>query len=365
MSAPVRDVVVIGAGISGLTAMRKLTDAGCDALCLEASERVGGRLLTATSSHGALDLGATWLWPNQQRVTRLMREVGIEIFPQYRTGDALVETALALQRTATVLRDHSWRYHGGAALLAQRLSALLPAGTLHMNTAVTRVQSEGPTLLRVDTGTDSFYTRQVIIAVPPALAAARIQFPAELPESVFQLARETPVWMGTATKVVVRYGSPFWRDQGLAGTALSALGPLQEVHDMSGPDGRPAALFGFASARDAAGLRDIATGALAQLRRLFGAPAASAEEIHVQHWSQQKWTAPPHVHELNNYSLLGHPHYTHPILHGRMHWAATETATEHPGHIEGALEAGERAARAALNYLRLTSATRRHHECSA
>ncbi|MEU4893055.1 FAD-dependent oxidoreductase [Streptomyces sp. NPDC044780] len=38
-----------------------------------------------------------------------------------------------------------------------------------------------------------------------------------------------------------------------------------------------------------------------------------------------------------------------PALGGRLHWASTETATGHAGHIEGALLSGERAARAILS----------------
>ena len=36
-------------------------------------------------------------------------------------------------------------------------------------------------------------------------------------------------------------------------------------------------------------------------------------------------------------------------MDGRLHWASTETATMTPGHIEGALVAGERAVRAILS----------------
>lgn len=38
--------------------------------------------------------------------------------------------------------------------------------------------------------------------------------------------------------------------------------------------------------------------------------------------------------------------FEHPALNGRLPWASTETSTDHAGHIEGALAAGERAARA-------------------
>jgi monoamine oxidase len=54
------------------------------------------------------------------------------------------------------------------------------------------------------------------------------------------------------------------------------------------------------------------------------------------------------VQQLADYWLLGHPLYQRPTLDGRLHWASTETATDHAGHIEGALAAGERAAQAVL-----------------
>ncbi|MFF4042092.1 FAD-dependent oxidoreductase [Streptomyces sp. NPDC001816] len=50
----------------------------------------------------------------------------------------------------------------------------------------------------------------------------------------------------------------------------------------------------------------------------------------------------------SDHSLLGHTLYRRPALDGRLHWASTETATDHAGHIEGALAAGERAAHAVL-----------------
>jgi len=56
----------------------------------------------------------------------------------------------------------------------------------------------------------------------------------------------------------------------------------------------------------------------------------------------------PAVQQLADYSVFGHPLHQRPTLDGRLRWASTETATQYAGHIEGALTAAERAARALM-----------------
>ncbi|MFD7403754.1 flavin monoamine oxidase family protein [Streptomyces sp. NPDC059866] len=194
----------------------------------------------------------------------------------------------------------------------------------------------------------------LVLAVPPALALERIDFRDALPADLVDLARSTPVWRGAVAKVVAQYPSAFWRKEGLAGAAFSRTGPLQELHDMSGPDGRPAALFGFAPAQVVGPGFEQAV--IAQLVRLFGPAAAGPETLQMQDWSSERWTAPPAVHRLADYSLFGHPLYQRPALGGRLHWASTETAARYAGHIEGALATGERAAHAVLSVSRARTA---------
>ena len=56
------DVVVIGAGAAGLAATEELIKAGKKVICLEASERIGGRAFTDNQIFGEpYDLGALWL----------------------------------------------------------------------------------------------------------------------------------------------------------------------------------------------------------------------------------------------------------------------------------------------------------------
>ncbi|MER8010300.1 FAD-dependent oxidoreductase [Streptomyces sp. NPDC094149] len=238
------------------------------------------------------------------------------------------------------------RFAPGADALARALAADLPADVVRPDAPVTAISRRTAGGLEVRTPSSVLCAEDVVVAVPPALALARIDFGSQMPPGLARLARTTPVWMGTVAKVVARYPAPFWRDAGLVGAAVSRTGPLRELHDMSGPGGRPAALFGFAPAQTVG--PDFEQAVTAQLTRLFGSAAAQPETLHIQNWSGEPWTAPPTVHHLTDYSLFGHPLYRQPALEGRLHWAATETATQYAGHIEGALAAAERAVTAAL-----------------
>ncbi|MVM29858.1 FAD-dependent oxidoreductase [Spirosoma sp. HMF4905] len=81
------DVLVIGAGYAGLTAMHELRKAGKNVLLLEARDRVGGRVWTKRFDDGAyVDLGGAWIGPTQDRLYALAREFGVETFKTYDEG---------------------------------------------------------------------------------------------------------------------------------------------------------------------------------------------------------------------------------------------------------------------------------------
>ena len=81
------DVAVIGAGLTGLSAARKLTAAGRSVHVIEADERVGGRVWTVKASDGTpLNWGATFVGPTQTRVLALAKELGVGTYKTYNTG---------------------------------------------------------------------------------------------------------------------------------------------------------------------------------------------------------------------------------------------------------------------------------------
>ena len=85
------DVVVVGAGISGLTAARRLVQAGVSSvIVLEASDRVGGRLRNEEAAPGVItEVGGQWVGPGQDRVLGLIDELGVELFPTFVEGKSI------------------------------------------------------------------------------------------------------------------------------------------------------------------------------------------------------------------------------------------------------------------------------------
>ncbi|CAM4563689.1 unnamed protein product [Lepidochelys kempii] len=82
-----KKVVIVGAGISGLTAAQLLKDAGCEVLILEASNRVGGRILTYRRNDWYAELGAMRL-PRDHRIVReYITKFKLKLNPFYNTND--------------------------------------------------------------------------------------------------------------------------------------------------------------------------------------------------------------------------------------------------------------------------------------
>lgn len=93
---PIREaeVVVVGAGLAGLSAARSLRSAGRDVVVIEARNRVGGRTLNEPIGDGKIvEIGAQWVGPTQDRVIGLIGELGLTTFPTHAAGTNLFERA--------------------------------------------------------------------------------------------------------------------------------------------------------------------------------------------------------------------------------------------------------------------------------
>ncbi|KAF8862384.1 amine oxidase, partial [Acephala macrosclerotiorum] len=86
------DVVVVGAGLSGLEAARNIQAAGLSVLVLEARDRVGGKTWSQnTDGKSKVDVGAAWINDsNQSRMWGMAKKYGLETVVQNTVGDCIL-----------------------------------------------------------------------------------------------------------------------------------------------------------------------------------------------------------------------------------------------------------------------------------
>jgi monoamine oxidase len=252
--------------------------------------------------------------------------------------DGLIDTAGGAQERRVV---------GGAQGLPLALAAALGERVV-LDAPVSDV-GWGPGGVTVTSRHGTLRASRAIIALPPPLTG-QLRYDPALPTPRHQLAQRMP--MGHAIKVNVAYDEPFWRAEGLSGQANSDRRRVGAVYDNTPPEGSPGVLVAFLEGRhaDAAAVLDEAARrelVLDDLAGYFGPRARSPIAYIERDWSTEAFTrgcygafAIPHA--LTRFG----PALRAPV--GPLHWAGTETATRWAGYIDGAIEAGRRAAAEAV-----------------
>ncbi|MBX7431105.1 FAD-dependent oxidoreductase [Mycobacterium sp. Y57] len=443
------DVVIVGAGISGLIAARTVLAAGLTPLVLEADQRVGGRILTEEVAPGLpVELGAQWIGDTHHRMFALAEELGVQTYPQYDQGEtsyqlvgsgvlrenefharfrgelAELEKVFRLldELAAEVPPDAPWRapraaewdaitagawYDGqGLSPVARTLLEICTVGILAVPTVevsflhllftiqtcgVTSelfAESEGgaqttrfvggtgeipnrlaaliadhlvldaPVLL-IEHGPDRVsvhcrggvvaHGRRVIVTLSPTLAG-RIMYDPPLPGVRDQLTQRTP--NASAMKAFFVYDEPFWRADGLNGQLISDVGPARMSNDTCIPGDDHGVILLFLEGEQARTYGRLPTderraALTAELVRHFGDRAARPEFYVDGEWADRQWTRG--CYNANCGPLVWTSYgsaLSAPI--GAIHWAGTDTATHWSAYMEGAVEAGERAAQAVI-----------------
>lgn len=351
-------VAVVGAGLAGLYAARLLDAARMDFRLLEARDRFGGRILSLDGTGGlsddGFDLGPSWFWPGMQpAMAALARELGLAVFPQRGEGDVLFErmSKEAVHRFHSIRQEpESMRLAGGTGALVKALVTALPPERLHLGSVVTNISitREGValTIPGADAPIEELVADQVILALPPRLLGRTVAFDPPIEPSTASLWQSTATWMAPHAKFFALYDRPFWRDQGLSGTAQSMVGPLVEIHDATTASGA-AALFGFlgvgADQRRSVGEDTLVGACLAQLGRLFGPEAVHPRATLFKDWAADPLTATEADRVGGAHPVPSRTPWVTGAWADRLSLGGSETSAREPGYLAGALDAAERA----------------------
>ena len=344
--------LIIGGGLSGLAIAHQLSREGQDWILLDSRDRLGGRILDAARDPDAgfdslgYDMGPAWIWPHQRRIHALAEQLGVDLVPQYADG-----TLVFQDQDGAVRRDLTFAPMAGTERVAGGLTRLIdalarpldPSRLLRAHRAETVTKTR--TGLRIKTSGDrGFDAAQVVLAIPPRLAAARMDLSEILDEDARRAMSAIPTWMANSGKIMARYDAPFWRNQGLSGDAISHRGPMMELHDATPYGGTGGALFGFLHPQIVAmnpPQDALLTAVRTQLGALFGPEAADPIAMSAKLWLSDGDTAVPADADSAGHPPGGLPKALKAAEADGLFFAGAEVARDDPGLLEGALAAAE------------------------
>jgi monoamine oxidase len=195
--------------------------------------------------------------------------------------------------------------------------------------------------------------KRTIVAISPTLAG-RIRYEPAMPPLRDALTQRMP--MGTAIKMMLVYDRPFWREEGLSGFALTDRDVPQLIYDNSPEDGSCGILLGFTEGLPARTWVSASAGerkeeAIRTAVGCFGQEASKPREFIEKSWMEEEFSRGCYAGTMTpgSWTTFGSA-LRAPV--GRVHWAGTETATYWSGYVEGAIQAGERAAEEVVVALR-------------
>lgn len=231
-----------------------------------------------------------------------------------------------------------FRFTGGAQALATALAeSIVDRVILACPVREITWQPEG---VVVRGGETEFQAEHVIVAVTPS-GLRNVRFDPELPADRTALHDSWQPVHGRKINVV--YDEPFWRQAGLSGSALADLGAVPGVIDVSPPSGEVGILATYVTVdeaeEDPAVRRRVVLAAFADM---FGPRALEPRAYVEKNWAEEPFTYGCEGGLTTGALTTARRLMKTPV--GRVHWAGVETADAWMGFMNGAVQAGERAA---------------------
>ncbi len=335
------DVIIVGAGLSGLSTAYQLKKAGVYCKILEAQSRLGGRIETI---YGKLDtpieMGATWFGEEHVNLLQLLSELNISYFEQHTEGISLFETMSfepPQQYFVPANSQSAYRIKGGTFSIIEELYQRIGKQNVVLNTEVIGIIEEENQIKIIDSLGKHHFCKHVIIALPPKVAIHAIQFTPNLSEDVSQVMKKTQTWMSGSVKFSIEYKKAFWKDNGFSGSIYSQSGLATEIYDHSNYENSKFALKGFLNGSAYHySQEERMEKVITQLKHYFGDEAGAFESYHDKIWDNKyiqpsgDTFLPPH---FNN----GHAVYRDSYMNGSLFFTGTETSNSFSGYMEGAI----------------------------
>ncbi|KAM5342004.1 hypothetical protein ACJ41O_015035 [Fusarium nematophilum] len=208
------DVVVVGAGLSGLKAAWEVQKAGFSCVVVEARDRVGGRTYSVDplGDGRTVDLGGAWINDtNQSEIHKLAQTLGLELVVQTTDGDVVYEDS-----------------EGGLSRAGYGVIPDSPEGVL------------------VSAARGDFRCKRLIFSAQTILYNS-VAFDPPLPPSKLELSKHNV--QSFSYKHVIIYAEPWWRAVGLSGAFMSFKGPISTSRDTSSDQKGQFSLTCFANGR--------------------------------------------------------------------------------------------------------------------
>lgn len=348
-----KEVLIVGAGLSGLTLAYLLSRHNISVTIVEASGRIGGRINTLKGKRETpLELGATWFSDMHLNLISLLQELGLHKYSQFTSGKSLFQTSSftpVQEFEVSPAEPPSYRIAGGTQTLTDALYSALQPDDILYNTPVVSIQEtqEG---LRVTTANHNEYTSdRVVLCLPPQLIASEIQFTPQLPDPVHAVLKTAQTWMAGSIKFVLEYDHPFWRQDGYSGMLFSHCGIITEMYDHTHFEGDKYGFTGFLKNDSAIYSQEVRKEkVLKQLELLLGKAA-----LHPLSYQDKVWTD---AFINNNNPIIQKPHQNngHPIfersyLNKKLFFAGTESSPRYSGYMEGAIISAKTAFQKLIN----------------
>uniref|UniRef100_A0A646QFZ6 Amine oxidase n=1 Tax=Hemiscolopendra marginata TaxID=943146 RepID=A0A646QFZ6_9MYRI len=446
------DVIVIGAGLSGLAAAKWLHEAGLKILVLEARDRVGGRTYTKCDPAvgGYVDLGGSYVGIAQNHIKQLAKEFGVETYdvrqdkniiwyyngtkklfdsygipffwnpfvaldfcnlfylldkwgeeipcdapwtapraeewdrmsasefadkyiwtktvreffkkfliPMFSTNEAHESSLLGILwyikqgygTKCVFTAAQAEKFKGGSQMISDKIKEILGDRVL-LKKPVYNIKQTRDTVTVTTIDGQEYKGRYAISAVPFPLLQ-KIHFEPSFPSLKNQLIQN--VSMGSFIKSIVYYRTRFWSEKRLCGSAyvIDDNQPLSLLMSDTKPDGSYPALVGFIPGKKAREMVSLPRELrLHQICTEFQKMFDSIEASQPIRYEEQNWMAEQY--SGGGYSVVYPPGsitsfgrvLREPFL--RLYFAGTETAIRWTGYMDGAVSAGQRAAREVL-----------------